>query len=66
MKKTIGVVHCIAECLDCGKTFQQYKNAQALAAQHARKYKHVVRGEIGLNFIYDATEGRGGTERRSV
>lgn len=53
MKKSIGVVHAVATCKDCGKEFQYYKNAQALAAKHAKKYKHYVYGEVGLAFDYD-------------
>lgn len=56
MKKIIGVVHAVATCEDCGKEFQNYKNAQALAAQHAQKYKHLVEGEVGLFFTYDGRE----------
>lgn len=53
MKKSIGVVHAIGKCEDCGKEFTGYKNAQALSAQHAKKYKHCVSGEVGLVFKYD-------------
>lgn len=56
MKKKIGVVHAIAWCETCGKEFTYYKNAQALGAQHAKKYGHLVRGEVGLSFEYDATK----------
>lgn len=60
MKKTIGLVHALARC-DCGWEYpisphQTYKNAQAMAAQHAKRYGHRVTGEIGLGFTYDATE----------
>lgn len=53
MKKKIGVVHVVAECQDCDWTATAYKNAQALAAIHAKKYKHIVSGEVGLMFVYD-------------
>lgn len=56
MKKEIGVVHISAKCNDCGKEFDNHKNGQALAAKHAKKYKHVVTGEIGLAFTYDGTK----------
>lgn len=59
MKKSISVVHIFAECEDCGKSFENYKNGQALAAKHAKKYKHKVRGDIGLAFVYDGRKGRG-------
>lgn len=53
MKKRTWKVHAIAMCTDCNKEFCNYKNAQALAAQHAQKYRHVVTGEVGLAFKYD-------------
>jgi len=53
MKKKIGVVSVIATCDDCGKEFTNYKNAQALAAQHAKKYGHLVMGEVSIAFQYD-------------
>lgn len=53
MKKKIGVVHVFAECRDCGKMFESYKNGQALAAKHAKDHKHRVTGDIGLFFEYD-------------
>ena len=56
MKKSIGVVHAIATCEDCGAEFSFYKNAQALAAKHAKHYKHRVEGEVGLAFTYDGRE----------
>jgi len=56
MKKSIGVTHCLAECRDCGATFSSHKNGQALAAKHAKKYGHRVRGEVGLTFEYDGRE----------
>jgi len=56
IRKSIGVVHAIATCEDCGRTFDGYKNAQALAAQHAKVYGHRVFGEVGLAFTYDGRE----------
>lgn len=53
MKKNIWVVHVLAECKTCGKLFEDYKNGQALAAKHAKKYEHFVTGELGLAFQYD-------------
>lgn len=60
MKKTIGVVHAIAQCDDCGQEFSHYKNAQALAARHAKTYKHVVKGEVGIAFTYDGRSNEKG------
>ena len=53
MKKSIGVNHCIANCLDCDWSAQNYKNAQAIAAIHAKKYRHKVNGDVGIGFTYD-------------
>jgi len=53
LKKTIGVVHILGECEDCGKEFTNYKNGQALAAKHAKDKKHRVRVEVGLTCVYD-------------
>ncbi|MDD5327440.1 MAG: hypothetical protein PHY02_06455 [Phycisphaerae bacterium] len=36
IKRSFGVVHATAECEDCGWRNEQYKNAQATAAIHAR------------------------------
>lgn len=56
MKKSIWVVHAIGICEDCGKEFVNYKNAQALAARHAKVKKHKVSGDIGLTYEYDGRE----------
>lgn len=53
MKKSFGVVHGIAECQTCGWKTQSYKNAQALAAKHAKKYGHRVEGEVACAYTYD-------------
>lgn len=53
MKYSYGVVHGLAECEDCGWKTASYKNAQALAAIHAKRYGHTVRGELGISFSYD-------------
>jgi hypothetical protein len=53
MKKTIGVVHVIAECKDCDWRTESYKNGQAIAAKHAKKYEHVVIVDVGLVVEYD-------------
>lgn len=52
MRKKTWLIHAQAECRDCGAQFTLYTNAQALAAQHARKYGHTVEGEVGLAFRY--------------
>ena len=61
MKKSVGVVHAQALCLDCGVQFTNYKNAQGLAAQHAGVHKHKVNGELGMAFSYDGREAAGVT-----
>ena len=56
MKRTYGVVHANIRCLDCEWETTSYKNAQAIAAIHARKYKHRIEGEIGIHITYDGRE----------
>lgn len=53
MKKEYGVVHGLAECQDCSWESSSYKNIQAIAAVHAKKYGHRVTGEVGCAFSYD-------------
>lgn len=53
MKHHYGVVHGVATCKDCGWHTEVYKNAQATAANHARKHGHTVEGELGISFGYD-------------
>ena len=53
LRKSFGVTHGIAECLDCPWHNEMYKNAQATAAIHARRYGHKVDVEIGVSGYYD-------------
>lgn len=48
-----SVVHAIVKCEDCDWGTESYKNAQALAAKHAKKYGHKVSGELGISIGYD-------------
>jgi hypothetical protein len=48
-----GVVSAFVECEDCSWKTESYKNAQALAAIHAKKYGHRVRGDLNISFGYD-------------
>lgn len=56
MKKSIGVVHSIAECQDCAWRAENYKNAQAIGAMHAKRYHHKVSVEIGFSAVYDCRD----------
>lgn len=56
MKYHYGVVHAIVNCRDCSWGTNSYKNAQALAKIHAKKYGHNVEGELGISFGYDGKE----------
>jgi len=56
MKKAYGVVHGVAWCMDCDWHTESYKNAQAIAAKHAKDYGHRVDGELGISFFYDYRE----------
>lgn len=53
MKKTLGVVHIVAECKDCTWQTKSYKNGQAIAAKHAKKHKHLVNVDVGLMVVYN-------------
>lgn len=53
MSYTYGVVHGVAQCLDCDWHTESYKNAQAIAAKHAKKHGHRVEGSLGIAFSYD-------------
>jgi len=59
MKYGYGVIHAIMRCQDCGWETYSYKNAQAIAKIHAKKYKHRVEGELGISLFYDGKEDRG-------
>lgn len=56
MNKNIGVIGAIFNCVNCGKVFDGYKNAQALAAKHAKHYKHLVQGEVVISCDYDGRD----------
>lgn len=56
MNKSIWVIGVVAECEDCGKKFESYKNGQALAAKHAKHHGHKVTGEVVLAFEYDGRD----------
>lgn len=56
MKYSYGVVHAIVQCDDCDWNTCSYKNAQALAAKHAKKHGHNVSGELGIDFHYYGRE----------
>lgn len=53
MEYYYGVVHAVVKCEDCSWEATNYKNAQATAKIHAKKYKHKVSGELGIDFGYD-------------
>ena len=57
MKKASWVTAVNFQCLDCGRIFQEYKNGQALAAKHAKIYKHEVKGEVVIACSYDGKSG---------
>ena len=59
MKKKTWKVHDCWNCRTCGKSYENYKNAQALAAKHARSRGHRVTGNVGLAYEYDGGEPGG-------
>jgi hypothetical protein len=58
MERAFGITHGMAECLDCGWSTQQYKNAQATAARHAKAHGHKVSVEIAMSGYYDGRAER--------
>jgi len=52
MKYTYSPIHQNIKCNDCGWEPKSYKNAQATASIHARKYRHDVEGELGIAIGY--------------
>ena len=50
------VVHAVVWCMDCDWKTESYKNAQAIAAIHARSHGHRVEGELGISFAYDGRD----------
>ena len=53
MSYSYGVIHAFVECEDCDWTTESYKNAQAIAKIHAKRYGHKVHGELGIGFSYN-------------
>lgn len=53
MKYHYGVIHAVVKCEDCDWETSSYKNAQAIAKIHAKKYGHKVSGELGIAFGYN-------------
>jgi len=57
-----SVVHAIIACEDCGWTARHYKNAQATAKIHAKRYGHRVSGDLGIYLVYDYRDVGGESE----
>lgn len=53
MKYYYGVICAQVWCEDCDWKTESYKNAQAIAKIHAKRYGHKVVGELGIAFGYD-------------
>ena len=53
MSYNYGVIAAIVFCNDCEWKTESYKNAQALAKIHAKRYGHRVSGELVIAFHYD-------------
>lgn len=52
-KLVAAVCHVLAKCEDCDWRTEDYKNGQAMAAKHAKLWKHKVHVDVGLVFEYD-------------
>lgn len=53
MKKQTWVVASQAVCETCGWSYANYKNCQAVGANHAKHYEHLVNVETVLVSEYD-------------
>jgi len=53
MKTTKGIVHAIFHCTNCDRKWENYLTAQKEAYEHAKKYKHIVKGETGYAITYN-------------
>lgn len=56
MRYSYGVIHAVVWCEDCDWKTESYKNAQAIAKIHAKRYGHRVMGELGIGFSYNGRE----------
>lgn len=45
-------IHALFSC-ECGKDWQDYRNARSLAYAHAKRTGHKVRGEVGTAYHYN-------------
>ena len=57
INKEFTIAMARAECLDCNWTTESAKNAQAIAAKHAKKHRHKVRVEVGMAGYYNGRDG---------
>jgi hypothetical protein len=50
-----NIIHQIARCYDCDKTWEDHKNGKARkqARAHAKKTGHFVLGETGIGWRYN-------------
>ena len=51
MKK--GLIHAIADCVDCKKHWENYLTAQKLGAAHAKRAGHKVIVDLGYVVEYN-------------
>lgn len=47
-----SLIHFVADCMVCGKHWEDYLTGQKLAAEHARKTGHKVSAEEGYAVTY--------------
>ena len=53
MKKS-STIHAVFECLDCGKSWDDYRTAQDQARKHAKSTGHHVSGEVAKYVVYNS------------
>ena len=56
MRYSYAPIGVMIVCDDCEWTSESYKNGQAIASRHAKRYGHNVRGELTISFHYYGKE----------
>jgi len=48
----MGLIHAVAECEECGKTWES-RNAHGVGARHAKSTGHCVSVEVCYGYLYN-------------
>lgn len=56
MRRRSGIIEAHGACKDCDATFTHYRNAMALAAQHAQRTGHTTWCDQTISVEYNPKE----------